>query len=82
MRLNVDIGGGTTKLALVLNGVLAQTAAFHVGGRLLVWDESRRITRLEPRATELLAAMGIEVELGDVLSNDMIQLLGETLART
>ncbi len=80
--LNVDIGGGTTKLALVLNGVLAQTAAFHVGGRLLVWDESRRITRLEPRATELLAAMGIEVELGDVLSNDMIQLLGETLART
>ena len=80
--LNVDIGGGTTKLALVRNGFLAQTAAFHVGGRLLVWDESRRITRLEPRATELLAAMGIEVELGDVLSNDMIHLLGETLART
>lgn len=80
--LNVDIGGGTTKLALVRNGVLAQTAAFHVGGRLLVWDDSRRITRLEPRATELLAAMGIEVELGDVLSKDMIQSLGETLART
>ena len=80
--LNVDIGGGTTKLALVRNGFLAQTAAFHVGGRLLVWDESRRITRLEPRATELLAAMGIEVALGDVLSNDMIQSLGETLART
>ena len=37
--LNVDIGGGTTKLALVRSGVLEQTAAFHVGGRLLVWDD-------------------------------------------
>ena len=38
--LNVDIGGGTTKLALVRSGVLTQTAAFHVGGRLLVWDDT------------------------------------------
>ena len=80
--LNVDIGGGTTKLALVRNGVLVQTAAFHVGGRLLVWDEQRRVTRLEPRATELLAGMGVEVGLGDVLSDDVVQLLGEKLAST
>ncbi|MDC3032770.1 ethanolamine ammonia-lyase reactivating factor EutA, partial [Litorivicinus sp.] len=80
--LNVDIGGGTTKLALVRSGVLIQTAAFHVGGRLLVWDEYRRITRLEPRVTELLASMGIEIGLGDVLSDDMVLLLGEKLART
>jgi len=80
--LNVDIGGGTTKLALVRNGVLTQTAAFHVGGRLLVWDEQRTITRLEPRAADLFATMGVKVGLGDVLSDDMIQLLGEKLAGT
>ena len=80
--LNVDIGGGTTKLALVRNGVLAQTAAFHVGGRLLVWDEQRKITRLEPRAAELLAGMGVEIGLGDVLEDDVAQLLGEKLAST
>jgi ethanolamine utilization protein EutA len=80
--LNVDIGGGTTKLALVRNGILEQTAAFHVGGRLLVWDEQRRVIRLEPRAAELLATIGVEVGLGDVLSDDMIQLLGEKLAGT
>jgi ethanolamine utilization protein EutA len=80
--LNVDIGGGTTKLALIRNGVLIQTAAFHVGGRLLVWNEQRTITRLEPRAAELLATMGVKVGLGDVLSDDMIQLLGEKLAGT
>jgi ethanolamine utilization protein EutA len=67
--LNVDIGGGTTKLALIRNGVLVQTAAFHVGGRLLVWDEQRRVTRLEPRASELLAGLGVEVVLDDVVSD-------------
>src|SRR5882724_9904791 len=33
--LHVDIGGGTTKLAMIDNGVLAGVAAFAVGGRLL-----------------------------------------------
>src|SRR5229473_1590072 len=36
--LNVDIGGGTTKLALIENGALVATAAIAVGGRLLVED--------------------------------------------
>jgi len=34
--LNVDIGGGTTKLALVENGRVVHTAAIHIGGRLAV----------------------------------------------
>ena len=36
--LNVDIGGGTTKLALVEGGRVTATAALHVGGRLQVVD--------------------------------------------
>ena len=37
--LNIDIGGGTTKLALVENGRVIATAAIHIGGRLQVVDE-------------------------------------------
>ena len=33
--LNVDIGGGTTKLTLIEAGRVVRTAAFHVGGRLV-----------------------------------------------
>ena len=73
--LNVDIGGGTTKLALVRNGVLAQTAAFHVGGRLLVWDEYRRITRLA--ACDRITRRNGYRDWADVLSDDIVQLLGE-----
>ena len=46
--LNVDIGGGTTKLALVEGGKVVGTAAIHIGGRLLVVDDDDRLTRLDP----------------------------------
>src|SRR5262245_8216474 len=41
--LNIDIGGGTTKLALVEKGHVIATAAFHVGGRLQVVDDKGEI---------------------------------------
>src|SRR5215813_4233911 len=46
--LNIDIGGGTTKLGLVENGKVIATAAVHVGGRLQVVDDSGTIVRLDP----------------------------------
>src|SRR5271155_2100162 len=45
--LNVDIGGGTTKLAVVDNGKVIATAAVHIGGRLQVVKEGK-IVRLDP----------------------------------
>ena len=57
--LNVDIGGGTTKLALLENGRVVHTAAIHIGGRLAVFGHSREggnptaeatsVSRLDPR---------------------------------
>src|SRR5947208_5510617 len=38
--LNIDIGGGTTKLAVAEQGKVLSTAAFHVGGRLLAVDDA------------------------------------------
>ncbi len=46
--LNVDIGGGTAKLAILEEGQVKVTAAVHVGGRLQVVDEIGRIVRLDP----------------------------------
>ena len=43
--LNIDIGGGTTKLAVVDAGMVVATAALHVGGRLQVVDDAERIVR-------------------------------------
>jgi ethanolamine utilization protein EutA len=43
--LNVDIGGGTTKFALIRNGEILATAAIAVGGRLIVEDNEKGIWR-------------------------------------
>ena len=46
--LNVDVGGGTTKLALVENGRVVHTAAIHIGGRLVVVEGSSPSPRGPP----------------------------------
>ena len=61
--LNVDIGGGTTKLALVENGRVVHTAAIHIGGRLMA-HESGVITRLDPAGKQLAKNAGVEWSVG------------------
>ena len=63
--LNIDIGGGTTKLALVENGRVASTAAIHIGGRLQVVDENGRIVRLDPAGRHHAAQAGFRWSKGD-----------------
>jgi ethanolamine utilization protein EutA len=65
--LNIDIGGGTTKLALVDRGKVVATAALHVGGRLVVVDEAKRIARLDPAGKRLAAMAGLRWERGDAV---------------
>jgi ethanolamine utilization protein EutA len=67
--LNVDIGGGTTKFALIRNGELIASMAIAVGGRLVV-EGTEGLTRMEEPAVELARDLGIELRLGKELSND------------
>ncbi len=48
--LHVDIGGGTTKLALIDRGTIVGLAAFAVGGRLLAADARGEWTRIDDAA--------------------------------
>ena len=66
--LNIDIGGGTTKLALVERGTVVHTAAIHLGGRLAVFDAKGRLTRLDPAGQHLAALAGCAWNLGDKVS--------------
>ena len=43
--LHVDIGGGTTKLALIDRGTVLSSAAFALGGRLIASDAAGQWTR-------------------------------------
>jgi len=65
--LNVDIGGGTTKFALIEKGRILATCAVAVGGRLIVEGE-KGLTRVEPPAEEVAHALGVELGLGKALT--------------
>src|SRR5215471_17912258 len=68
--LNVDIGGGTTKLALIENGAIVATAAIAVGGRLLVEDPKAGLTRIELPMQEIAKSLGITLAVGQPLAAD------------
>jgi ethanolamine utilization protein EutA len=78
--LNVDIGGGTTKFALIENGRVLATCAIAVGGRLIVEDETRGLTRIEPPAEEVAKVLGIELALGKPLAADDHQRIATRMA--
>jgi ethanolamine utilization protein EutA len=77
--LHVDIGGGTTKLAVLRNGEILRTAAIHVGGRLVAFDPEGGLTRIEPFARSLAAELGISLEIGQSLSMEDRRRLADAL---
>lgn len=67
--LNVDIGGGTTNLALGRRGEVLRTGSYFVGARhLQVSPGSYRIERISAYAQRLLEHLRIAARVGDELS--------------
>ncbi len=79
--LNIDIGGGTTKFALVEKGRILATCAIAVGGRLIVEEEDKGLTRVEPPAEEVAQALGIALALGKSLVTDDRRRIAARMAR-
>ena len=78
--LNIDIGGGTTKLALVDQGNVVHTAALHIGGRLAVFDDQRRLTRLDPAGQRLATLAGVDWTLGAKVTDEQIERVTNWMA--
>jgi ethanolamine utilization protein EutA len=78
--LNIDIGGGTTKLSVIDNGQILSTAAIHVGGRLLAMDENHKLERIDPAGRTHAARAGFDWRLGDTIADDELQSVAESMA--
>ena len=79
--LNVDIGGGTTKLAVAECGRVLSTAAFHIGGRLLATDGADAITLLEPGGQALAHQVGYAWQVGSRVTNAEIERMAYYMAQ-
>ena len=81
--LNVDIGGGTTKLALVENGRVVHTAAIHIGGRLVAGEAKSvglQVSRLDPTGHDLAENAGLHFHVGDNVTDADLNRLTEWMA--
>ena len=78
--LHVDIGGGTTKLALIDRGTVLGVSAFAVGGRLLAQDEHGAWTRIDDSARAAADDLGLSLDPQALADVGVRQLIARRLA--
>jgi len=79
--LNIDIGGGTTKLSVIDKGKILSTAALHIGARLLATDSGGVLQRLEPAGTAHAARAGFSWQLGDTVRDAELCEVADSMAK-
>jgi ethanolamine utilization protein EutA len=65
--MNVDIGGGTSKIAILKNGQVMDMASIYIGARCIVLDSSNRIIRIENPAKIISKVCDIPISLNKIL---------------
>ena len=78
--MNIDIGGGTTKMAVCVAGEVVDLTALDVGARIVAFDQNQQVCRLEEAAKMLAQECGFEIELGQVLAPEKRQGLVALMA--
>src|SRR5204863_398150 len=79
--LNVDIGGGTTKFALIEKGRILATCAIAVGGRLIVEEDAKGLSRIESPGQEIASEVAMELRLGRSLAAEERKRIAARMAR-
>jgi ethanolamine utilization protein EutA len=89
---NVDVGGGTTNVAIfdgragtsAENGLegahVVETRCLNVGGRLVRFDDEHRITSISPPARVLAAELEVPLVIGDGPTEAVVETLAAAMA--
>ncbi len=77
--MNIDIGGGTSKIAICANGEIEALTAIDIGARLVQLDTDGRVSRIEPAAHDM--AMNAGIKLGDASSESALQMVARAMAQ-
>jgi len=78
--MNIDIGGGTSKIAVCELGDIVELTAIDIGARVVCLDEEGRIARLEEAGRRFAAELGLDLELGRPLSAEDMRRIAARMA--
>lgn len=69
---NLDVGGGTTNIAVYQNGKICGTACLDIGGRLIKINDGK-ITYVFHKINNLAKGFGISISVGDIADQIKLQ---------
>ena len=78
--LNIDVGGGTTKFALIADGRIEATMAIGVGARLIIFDAAGRVEHVEPHGRVVAQRVGVELVYGSPLDEEGRRCIADAMS--
>ena len=80
--VNIDVGGGTSNIAVFTRGELIDTGCLDIGGRLIKIDvTSKKITYIAPKIKELAEINNININVGDSYSETAVQKIIDEMVK-
>ncbi|PXV93603.1 reactivating factor of adenosylcobalamin-dependent ethanolamine ammonia lyase [Lachnotalea glycerini] len=76
---NLDIGGGTTNIAVFKKGIIAATSCLDIGGRLIKIEDGK-ISYIYPKIKELAQSNQIHIEVGEKAEVDKLEQICTLMA--
>jgi ethanolamine utilization protein EutA len=76
---NVDVGGGTTNIAIFDGDAVRETRCCRIGGRLVELDDGT-VRAVAETIRPLLDSLGMTVAVGDDLTAEQLDRLGDAMA--
>ena len=78
--MNVDIGGGTSKIAVCEEDEIIDRTAIDIGARIICFDEDGRVSALEDAGRRFARDVGIDIKPGDTIDDDKLDAIVELMA--
>src|SRR6478672_6725205 len=78
--MNVDVGGGTSKIAVCADGKVIDLTAVDVGARLVCLEPDGKITRVEAAGRRYGQELGLDLQVGGMLTLDQGRALAGLMA--
>ncbi|WP_040192471.1 ethanolamine ammonia-lyase reactivating factor EutA [Clostridium culturomicium] len=80
--VNLDIGGGTTNLAVFNRGDLKETGCLDIGGRLIKLEVgTNKIIYIAPKIQKLIADKNLDIREGYIASREMLNPIIKEMVR-
>jgi ethanolamine utilization protein EutA len=78
--MNIDVGGGTAKIALCAGGEVVAITALDIGARVICLDDAGRVARLELAGQRFAEELGLALSVGAAPPDGAMAAIAERMA--